>query len=118
MGTWRRGDVRTWGGGDVETWRRGDAGTIRYNAIRYAQRRYDTMVRETIRIRYECDTITAWYDTMRYDSDIAIAIAFPCTSRQPYRREFGRAFGVAHSNSFGVGVSMGAGHAPGGRSET
>ena len=27
------------------------------------------MVRGTIRIRYEYDTITAWYDTIRYDSD-------------------------------------------------
>ena len=27
------------------------------------------MVRETIRIRYEYDTIAAWYDTTRYDSD-------------------------------------------------
>ena len=27
------------------------------------------MARETIRIRYEYDTITARYDTIRYDSD-------------------------------------------------
>ena len=27
--------------------------------------RCDTMVRETLRIRYEYDTITAWYDSIR-----------------------------------------------------
>ena len=60
-----------WRRGDVETWRREDTDTIRYgyDTIRCETIQCNTMVRGTIRIRYEYDTITAWYDT------IAIAMA-------------------------------------------
>ena len=64
---WRRGDVET----------REDTDTIRYgyDTIRCETIQCNTVVRWTIRIRYEYDTITAWYDT------IAIAIAMAITIR-------------------------------------
>ena len=65
--TWGRGDVETWRQGDVETWRREDTDTIRYgyDTIRCETTQCDTMVRETIRIRYEYATITV---AMRHDT--------------------------------------------------
>ena len=60
-----REDRETRGRGDVETRGRGDVETIRYETIQC-----DTMLRETIRIRYGYDTITdtIQYDTIRYDT--------------------------------------------------
>ena len=65
-----------WRRGDVETWRREDTDTIRYgyDTIRCETIQCNTMVRGTIRIRYEYDTITAWYDTIAIAIAITIAI--------------------------------------------
>ena len=64
---WGRGDVETWRPGDVETWRRGDTDTIRYgyDTIRCEIIQSDTMVRETMRIRYDKGYDTIQHDTIR-----------------------------------------------------